>query len=175
MHVSKTIRKINFLTFLTLKFYVSPYVKKYIHVNVALELLLFIDSWFTETAKPFLIPDFINNIFVCRSSHIIKSFRETVLKSLGVSKEFTLRNFVPSQWISLKRDLENHSPDNRFRSKSQKRVKYVSKMSWRRVNQNSLTWWYILKTSSRCLENVFKMSWKRFECLEDLFKMYEQD
>ena len=43
-------------------------------------------------------------------------------------------------------------------------------MSCRRVNNNSLTWWYVLKTSSRCLEDTFlrrleevlKMSWRRF-------------
>ena len=37
-------------------------------------------------------------------------------------------------------------------------------MSWRRANKNSLTWWYILKTSWRCLENIFTM------LLENLLK-----
>ena len=55
--------------------------------------------------------------------------------------------------------------------------------SQRRVNKNSLTWWYVLKTSWRCLEDVFarrledvlktswrhlgKTSWRR---LEDVLK-----
>ena len=50
---------------------------------------------------------------------------------------------------------------------SQKRAEYVLKMSWRRDN-NSLTWWYVLKTSWSCLEDifsrgldVFKTSWRR--------------
>ena len=54
---------------------------------------------------------------------------------------------------------------------SLKRVEYVSKMSWGSVNSNSLTWWYILKTSWRCFEDIFprrlgKTSWR---CLEDVF------
>ena len=47
--------------------------------------------------------------------------------------------------------------------------------SQRRVNKNSLTWWYILKTSWRYLcktpwrylEDVFKTSWR---CLEDFWR-----
>ena len=60
---------------------------------------------------------------------------------------------------------------------------YVSKMSWRCVSSNSLTWWCILKTSWRCLEDIFprhledvlksssrplaKTSWR---CLQDVLK-----
>ena len=52
--------------------------------------------------------------------------------------------------------------------------------SQRRVNKNSLTWWYVLKTSWRylcktswrCLEDVFKTSWSR---LEDVLKTFLQD
>ena len=64
----------------------------------------------------------------------------------------------------------NPSIDNRLCSTSQKRFEYVSKSFWKRVNKNSLTWWwYVLKTSWRdlCktswrhLENVLKMSWRR--------------
>ena len=41
---------------------------------------------------------------------------------------------------------------------------YVSKMSWRRVSSNSLDWWCILKTSWRCLEDIFP------RYLEDVLK-----
>ena len=60
--------------------------------------------------------------------------------------------------------------------------------SQRRVNKNSLTWWYVLKTSWRCLEDVFarrledvlKTSWRRlgktsWKRLEDVLKTYGQD
>ena len=47
--------------------------------------------------------------------------------------------------------------------------------SQRLVNKNSLTWWYVFKTSWRCLQDVFarrledvlKTSWR---CLEDVLK-----
>ena len=52
------------------------------------------------------------------------------------------------------------------------RLRNVLNASQRRVNKNSLTWWYILKTSWRCLEDVLKMSSKR---LEDVLKTYLQD
>ena len=45
--------------------------------------------------------------------------------------------------------------------------------SRRRVNKNSLTWWYVLKTSlKRSLQNVLNMSW-RF--LEDVFARRLED
>ena len=55
------------------------------------------------------------------------------------------------------------------------RLENVLKMSWRRVNNNSLKWWYVLKTSWRCLEDIFprrledglKTSSRR---LEDIFR-----
>ena len=48
-------------------------------------------------------------------------------------------------------------------------VRNVLNASQRPVNKNSLTWWYVLKTSWRCLEDVFarlledvlKTSWRR--------------
>ena len=51
------------------------------------------------------------------------------------------------------------------------RLRNVLNTSRRRVNKNSLTWWYALKTSWRYLyktswrrfEDVLKMSWRRFE------------
>ena len=60
--------------------------------------------------------------------------------------------------------------------------------SWRRVNKNSFTWWYVLKTSWRYLcktswrrcEDVLKMSWRRLEnvlmtsCQEDLKTAWER-
>ena len=62
----------------------------------------------------------------------------------------------------------------------QKRSEYVSKLFWKRVNKNSLTWWYIFKTSWRelfkmfwrSLEDVFKISWRH---LEDVLKTFLQD
>ena len=55
------------------------------------------------------------------------------------------------------------------------RLRNVLNASQRRVNKNTLTWWYVLKmswrylckTSWRCLEDVFKTSWRR---LEDVLK-----
>ena len=48
--------------------------------------------------------------------------------------------------------------------------------SQRLVNKNSLTWWYIFKTSWRCLQDVLarrlKTSWKR---LEGVLNTYGQD
>ena len=55
---------------------------------------------------------------------------------------------------------------------SQKRFEYISKTSWKRVNKNSLTWWYILQTSRRLLQNVSKTSWRCPEVVfEDILKM----
>ena len=67
--------------------------------------------------------------------------------------------------------------------------------SRRCFNKNSLTWWYVLKTSWKCLEEVLKTPWKRFwkmswRCLktflqdvlkasskrlENVLKTYDQD
>ena len=67
--------------------------------------------------------------------------------------------------------------------------------SQRRVNKNSLTWWYVLKislkdvlkTNSKRLEKVLEMSWRQFsrrledvlktlsKHLEDILKTYGQD
>ena len=52
--------------------------------------------------------------------------------------------------------------------------------SQRLVDKNSWTWWYVFKTSWRCLQDVFarrledvlKTSWR---CLEDALKTYGQD
>ena len=44
--------------------------------NTFLQLLLFTDSLLTKTATSFLIPNFNNNIFVCRNSHAIKCFKK---------------------------------------------------------------------------------------------------
>ena len=53
-------------------------------------------------------------------------------------------------------------------------------MSSRRANNNSLTWWYVLDTSWRRLEDIFrkrledvlKKSWR---CLQDVFARYLED
>ena len=45
------------------------------------------------------------------------------------------------------------------------RLRNVLNTSPKRVNKNSLTWWYVLKTSWRCLEDVF----------QDVLKTYSQD
>ena len=51
------------------------------------------------------------------------------------------------------------------------RLRNVLNASQRRVNKNSLTWWYVLKTFSKRLQDVLKMSWRRFLIrLEDVFK-----
>ena len=115
-------------------------------------------------------------------------FLKNCFKSFGISKEFTLGNFVPWPWISQKYNLANLSVGNRLCSTSQKRVSHVSKTSWKRVHINSLTWWYVFKTSwrhlcktswirfedvlARRLEDVLKMSWKR---CKDVLKTCDQD
>ena len=50
-------------------------------MNTFLELLLFIDSLFTEAATNFLRPNSNNNVFVYRSDHLKKCF-----KSFGIPK-----------------------------------------------------------------------------------------
>ena len=54
----------------------------------------------------------------------------------------------------------NLSVDNRIRSTSRKPVEDLLK-------SNSFTWWYILKTSWRCLENIFP---RRLEVLARRFE-----
>ena len=82
----------------------------------------------------------------------------------------------------------NLSVDNCLRSTFQKHVQYISKTSWGPVNNNSLTWWSVLKTSWRCLEDIFarcfedvlktssrplgKTSWR---CLENVFARHIED
>ena len=53
-------------------------------------------------------------------------------------------------------------------STSQKRVEYVSKTSWRRVNENILTWWNVLKTSSKCFQDVYVLP----RSLEEVLKKF---
>ena len=86
----------------------------------------------------------------------------------------------------------NSSVGSGLCSTSYKHVEYFSK-------KNCLTWWYVFKTSLRCLQDIFarrlgktswrcledalKMSWKRLEDvlktswkrLEDVLKTYGQD
>ena len=90
----------------------------------------------------------------------------------------------------------NAAIDNRLWSTSQKGFEYIFKRSWKRAIKNSLSSWYVLKTSSthhykmswrhfcktswkylskeswKCLEDVLEMSWRR---LEDVFKTSWQD
>ena len=72
--------EIHYYADISLRWDVSPGWDEYSHINRSLELLLFIDSLRTETAISFLITDFNNNIFVCRSSHFIMCFKKTCLK-----------------------------------------------------------------------------------------------
>ena len=51
-------------------------------MNTFLELLLFINSLFTEVATNFLRPNSNNNVFVYRSDHFMKCFK----KMLGIPK-----------------------------------------------------------------------------------------
>ena len=151
----------------------SNKVKKLKPEKYSLELLLFIDSLFIETATSFLIPDFNNNILVCRRSHFIKCFKKTVLKVSVYSKRSLLETLYPDHKFLRSVPKANLSVGNCLRCTLQKRIEYVSKMSWRRVNKNSLTWWYILRTSWRYLEDaltrrfedVLKTYWRRIEDL----------
>ena len=116
-----------------------------IHINRSLEVLLFIDSLRTETAISFLITDFNNNIFVCRSSHFIMCFKKTCLKVSVYPRSSLLEILHPDHEFLRNVTQGNLSVDNSLRSKSQKRVEYVSKTSYicvqtsgRPVNKNSL-------------------------------------
>ena len=90
-----------------------------------------------------------------------------------------MENLYPNHIFLRSVAKANLSIDNRPGSTDRKRVEYVLKMSWRRVHKNSLTLWYILKTSWKCFKNVLKtssydvlktswqdillMSWRRLE------------
>ena len=68
----------------------------------------------------------------------------------------------------------NSSIGNRLRSTTEKCFEYVSKISWKRVNKNSLSWWYVLKTCWSCLEDILA---RRLEnvlvrSLEDVLKTF---
>ena len=77
----------------------------------------------------------------------------------------------------------NPSIDNRFRSTCQKRFDYVSKKSRKRVNRTTsliIRLEYVLKTSSKRLEDVLEMSWRHFcrtpwKFFEYLLKTSSQD
>ena len=88
-------------------------------------------------------------------------------KSFGISKEFTVRNLYPNHNFFRRVAQVNRSIDNRLLSSSRKSVKYILKMSWRRVNKNILIWFYILKTSFKTSwKCIGKTSWSR---LQDVF------
>ena len=108
----------------------------------------------------------------------------------------TLANFVHLPYISQKCDLsESFCRQTIFAV----RLTNMLNTSQRLFNKNSLAWWYVFKTSWRCLqalfarrfENVLKLSWRRLEDvlarrledalkmswkrLEDVLKTYGQD
>ena len=75
----------------------------------------------------------------------------------------------------------NAAIDNRLWSTSQKGFEYIFKTSWKGAMKNSLSSWYVLKTSST---HLYKMSWRHFcktswkclskeswKCLEDVLEM----
>ena len=102
-------------------------------------------------------------------------------------KSSLLEIFYPDHKILRSANLANLSVDNRLHSTSQKRAEYILKMSWRRVNNNSLTLWYVLKTCWICLKEIFprrlkdvlktlcqdalEMSWRR---LQEVFKTFSR-
>ena len=102
-------------------------------------------------------------------------FLKKFSKSFGISKKFTLRKFVPWPWISQKCDRGKSFCRSLFWQSFSKTfwicLENALKTSWRRVDKNSLTWWDILKTSSRCPEDIFarsfegvlERSWRRLE------------
>ena len=82
--------------------------------------------------------------------------------------------------------------DNRLCSPPKKRCEYVLKTSWKHVNKNGISWWYVSKASwrwrhlqdfARRLEDVLKTFWRRLEnvlktswsCLEDVFARRLED
>ena len=86
-------------------------------------------SLFTETATSFLIPDFDNNISVCRSSHFIKFFEKAALKNPVYPESSPLEILYPSHKFFRCVTKSNLSLDNFVPSTSQKRVEYVLKTS----------------------------------------------
>ena len=95
-------------------------------------------------------------------------FCEIHKKTLALCK---FGNLYPYHKFLRRVTYANLSVDNRLPSTSKKRGENVSKMSSGRVDNNSLTWWYILKTSGRFLKDIFprrpedvlKMTWRRLE------------
>ena len=73
------------------------------------------------------------------------------------------RNSASSIFVSQKCLINpvEHLRWSYFRKKTS--ILDVNNNSWRRVNKNSLFWWYTLKTSWRRLANVLKMSWGRLK------------
>ena len=94
----------------------SNKVKKLKPEKYSLELLLFIDSLFIETATSFLIPDFNNNIFVCSRSHLIKCFKKTVLKVLTYPKKSLLETLYSDHKFLIRVAMANLSVDDSLRS-----------------------------------------------------------
>ena len=89
--------------------------------NKFLELLLFINSLFTETVTSFLIPD-------CDKNTFIKCFNETVLQISVYQKSSLLKNLHMDHKFLRKVTYANLVAENRARSSSQEYVKYVLKM-----------------------------------------------
>ena len=105
---------------------------------------MFIDSLFTETATSFPIPDFNKSIFICRSNHFVKCFKKAALKVLIYPRSSLLENLYSDHKLLRHEAYANHSIDDRLSSTSRKRVWYILKMSWKRVNKNILIWSHIL-------------------------------
>ena len=129
------------------------------------------------------MPGFNKNIFICRSSHFIKCFKNTSLKVLVYPESSLLENLYPEHKLLRRVAQANLSVDDRLPSTSKKRVECVLKAPWKRL-EHVLTWKRLENVLKTSLQSVLKAFWRRLEnvlarclwiCLEEVFKTFLQD
>ena len=119
--------------------------------NIFLEILLFIDSLFTETATSFLTPSFNKNICICKSSPLMKFIKNLFEKFQCIQR---VHFYKICTMIRNSADVcveANLAVDIRLSSMYQKRDEYVFKASWTRLED-------VLRTSWKCLKDVLNSS-----------------
>ena len=160
-------------------------------------MLLLTDSLLTETAIGFLILEFNKSILICKSRHFVKCSKKQpfwkfpyietsslvenlyhdhkFLRTCGQGKSFCKHSSLKYVLKTCCVKKTNFSRVIRLENVLKapwKHIDDVLKMFWRRVNKLVYLQWYVLKTSSRLVQDVFiliKMSSRR---LEDVFWRY---
>ena len=125
-----------------------------------LKLLLFTDSFLTETTVYYLILDFNKTISICKISYFIKFSKKQFWKFLlikGVHSWKTYTMIINSSRCLVKVNL---SADIRLCNTSWKLDVDV-------LARPIMLEWYVKKTSWLCLEGILKTSWRY---LEDVLK-----